>query len=163
MRSSSGGEPLLRPDLPELIAAARAAGLYTNLITSGVGLTPPRVGELKAAGLDSVQISLQADLEGLANGIAGFPAHAAKLRAARLVRALSLPLTINVVIHRHNIDRIDRVIALAEALDAHRLELANVQFYGWASRNQAALLPGASKSSGPRGSPRRPGPDSAGG
>jgi pyrroloquinoline quinone biosynthesis protein E len=138
----SGGEPLLRPDLPELVAAAHAAGLYTNLITSGVGLTPERLGPLKAAGLDSVQISLQADEESLANEIAGSPAHAAKLRAARLVRAHRLPLTINVVIHRHNIDRIDRVIALAEALDAHRLELANVQYYGWASRNQAALLPG---------------------
>jgi pyrroloquinoline quinone biosynthesis protein E len=137
----SGGEPLLRPDLPELIAAARAAGLYTNLITSGVGLTSARLGQLKASGLDSVQISLQADKEDLANRIAGSPAHAAKLRAARLVRAVGLPLTINVVIHRQNIDRIDRVVALAEAVDAHRLELANVQFYGWATRNQAALLP----------------------
>ena len=89
-----------------------------------------------------MQISFQADEEGLADDIAGAPAHAAKLRAARLVAALGLPLTINVVIHRQNIDRIDRVIALAEALEAHRLELANVQFYGWASRNQAALLPG---------------------
>jgi pyrroloquinoline quinone biosynthesis protein E len=137
----SGGEPLLRPDLPELVAAARAAGLYTNLITSGVGLTPRRAGRLKAAGVDSVQISVQADEEALANGIAGFPAHTVKLQAARLVRALGLPLTVNVVIHRQNIDRIDRVIAVAEALGAHRLELANVQFYGWAHRNQEALLP----------------------
>jgi pyrroloquinoline quinone biosynthesis protein E len=137
----TGGEPLLREDLAEVIAAARRAGLYTNLITSGVGLSSRLAGELKAAGLDSVQISVQADEAGLADRIAGASAHAAKLRAARVVRALGLPLTINVVLHRDNIDRIAPVIALAEELDACRLELANAQYYGWAFRNRGALLP----------------------
>jgi PqqA peptide cyclase len=137
----SGGEPMLRADLVELIAAADGSGLYTNLITSGLGLTPRRAEELKGAGLDSVQISFQSDQADLADRIAGVPAHAAKLRAARLVRELGLPLTINAVIHRHNIDRVEDVIRLAESLGAHRLELANVQFYGWAYRNRDALLP----------------------
>lgn len=137
----SGGEPLVRPDIVELVAGARKAGLYTNLITSGLGLTPGRAARLQAVGLDSVQISLQGDEEGSADRVAGVPAHAAKLRAAQLVHSLGLPLTINVVMHRDNIDQMDRIIALAEALGAHRLELANVQFYGWAARNRAALLP----------------------
>lgn len=137
----SGGEPLLRPDLAELVAAARSSGLYTNLITSGLGLTPRRADELKDAGLDSVQISFQADDASLADWVAGVPAHAAKLRASRLAREVGLPLTINVVIHRHNIDRIAAVIDLALSLGAHRLELANVQFYGWGFRNRNALLP----------------------
>ncbi len=137
----SGGEPLLRTDLAELIAAAGGAGLYTNLITSGLGLTPRRAEEIKFAGIDSVQISFQSDELGLADRIAGVTAHAAKLEAARWVRALGLPLTINVVIHRQNIDRVEEIIRLAEALGAHRLELANVQFYGWAYQNQGRLLP----------------------
>jgi pyrroloquinoline quinone biosynthesis protein E len=137
----SGGEPMLRADLVDLVAAAHGGGLYTNLITSGLGLTPRRAGELKRAGLDSVQISLQSDEAVVADRIAGVPAHAAKLRAARLVRELGLLLTINAVIHRHNIERVEEIIRLAEALGAHRLELANVQFYGWAYRNRDALLP----------------------
>jgi pyrroloquinoline quinone biosynthesis protein E len=137
----SGGEPLLRPDLAELVAAARAAGLYTNLITSGIGLTPARLAQLQAAGLDSVQISLQADEEVLADAIAGSAGHARKLEAARLVRRHGLPLTLNVVLHRANIDRLPALIDLAERLGAHRLELANTQFYGWAFRNRQALLP----------------------
>ena len=137
----TGGEPLLRADLPELVASARAAGLYTDLITSGVGLSAPRAGVLKAAGLDSVQISVQADGAALADAIAGAAAHAAKLRAARVVQAIGLPLTLNVVLHRLNIDRVGPVVALAEELGARRLELANTQYYGWAFANRAALLP----------------------
>ncbi len=137
----SGGEPLLRADLADLVAAARRAGLYTNLITSGLGLTPQRAEELRGAGLDSVQISLQSDEADVADWVAGVPAHAAKLKAARLVRELGLPLTINVVIHRYNIDHTASIIHLAESLGAHRLELANVQFYGWAFRNRNGLLP----------------------
>ncbi|MBV8216899.1 MAG: pyrroloquinoline quinone biosynthesis protein PqqE [Solirubrobacterales bacterium] len=137
----SGGEPLLRPDLPDLVATARAAGLYTNLITSGLGLTRPRAERLCAAGLDHVQISLQSDEAPLADAIAGLEAHTRKLEAARLVRALGLALTINVVLHRGNIGRVGAIIALAEELAAERLELANVQFYGWAFANKEALLP----------------------
>jgi pyrroloquinoline quinone biosynthesis protein E len=138
----SGGEPLLRSDLADLVAAARAAGLYVNLLTSGLGLTPGRLACLQEAGLDSVQISLQADEETLADAVAGGAAHACKLEAARLVRHRGLPLTLNVVLHRGNIDRLAALIDLAERLDAQRLELANTQYYGWAFRNKHALLPG---------------------
>jgi pyrroloquinoline quinone biosynthesis protein E len=137
----SGGEPLLRPDLPALVAAARAAGLYTDLLTSAVGLTPRRADRLREAGLDSVQISFQADEAVQADTIAGTRAHARKLEAARLVRALGWPLTINVVLHRGNIERVAAIVALAEELGAARLELANAQYYGWAFRNRAPLLP----------------------
>jgi pyrroloquinoline quinone biosynthesis protein E len=137
----SGGEPLLRADLPELIAAFRAAGLYTNLITSAVGLTRKRAEELRDAGLDNIQISFQSDEEAVANGIAGTAAHQTKLHAARMVREIGFPLTVNVVLHRGNIARVAQIISLAESLEAERLELANAQYYGWAFRNRAALLP----------------------
>jgi len=137
----SGGEPLVRQDLVDLVAAARAAGLYSNLITSAIGLTPERAAALKQAGLDSVQISFQADEETLGNNIAGMNAHRKKIEAATLVRALGFPLTVNVVLHRANINRLEPIIALAERLGAERLELANTQYYGWAFRNRAALLP----------------------
>lgn len=137
----SGGEPLQRADLEKLVAAARAAGLYTNLITSALGLNRARAEALKAAGLDSVQISFQADTPALADTIAGVSAHDKKLEAARLVRELDFPLTINVVLHRGNIGRLEQIIALAESLQAGRLELANAQYYGWAFLNRAALLP----------------------
>lgn len=137
----TGGEPLARGDIADLVAAARAAGLYTNLITSAIGLTRQRLEQLKRAGLDSVQISFQSDESTLADPIAGTAAHALKLDAARHVRALEMPLTVNVVLHRGNIHRIEQIIAFAETLGAGRLELANVQFYGWAFRNRAPLLP----------------------
>jgi pyrroloquinoline quinone biosynthesis protein E len=137
----SGGEPLLRPDLEELAAAARAAGLYSNLITSGLGLTQGRARELKTAGLDSVQISFQADEPALADRIAGAAAHSRKLAAAALVRELGFPLTVNVVLHRGNIGRLEEIIALGERVGAERLELANTQYYGWGFKNRAALLP----------------------
>jgi len=137
----SGGEPLQRPDLPELVASARNAQLYTNLITSGLGLDRKRAEQLKEAGLDSVQISFQADTEPLADSIAGVSAHARKCEAARIVRALGLPLTFNVVLHRQNLSRLERLISLAEELGAERLELANTQFYGWAFTNKELLLP----------------------
>jgi pyrroloquinoline quinone biosynthesis protein E len=137
----SGGEPLQRPDLVELVAAAHNAGLYTNLITSAVGLNRRCAEQLRDAGLDSVQISFQSDEASLANEIAGTPAHAAKLEAAKIVRELGFPLTVNVVLHRANINRLDAIIRLAESLEAERLELANTQFYGWAFRNRELLLP----------------------
>ena len=139
--SFSGGEPLVRRDLEQLVYAAHEAGLYTNLITSGVGLTCTRVEQLKVSGLDSVQISFQADEAELADAIAGLKAHAVKLNAARAVRDHGLPLTVNVVLHRHNIDRLLKIINLALDLGASRLELANTQFYGWAFQNKHFLLP----------------------
>ena len=137
----SGGEPLRRSDLAELVAAANGAGLYTNLITSAVGLQKERASQLRKAGLDSVQISFQADEQPLADQIAGTSAHVIKLQAAKTVRELGFPLTVNVVLHRGNIDRLAQIISLAENLEAERLELANTQYYGWAFENRAALLP----------------------
>lgn len=137
----SGGEPLQRQDLAELVACARRAGLYTNLITSAVGLTRDKAVRLRQAGLDSVQISFQADEAGPADVIAGASAHTAKLEAAALVRKLGFPLTVNVVLHRGNMDRLGPIIAMAEALDAQRLELASTQYYGWAYGNRGALMP----------------------
>jgi pyrroloquinoline quinone biosynthesis protein E len=137
----SGGEPLARRDLAELIRAAREANLYTNLITSGIGLNDNRLLALRDAGLDSIQLSFQSDESRLADEIAGADAHERKLDAAAKIRATGIPLSLNFVIHRRNIDRLPQMIDLAEALGAERVELANVQFYGWAFRNRAALLP----------------------
>src|SRR5206468_3304310 len=133
-------EPLIRSDLAELIAAARAANLYTNLITSGAGLTRDRVRELRVAGLDSVQLSFQSDRSEQADDIAGARAHELKLQAARRVFEAGIPLSLNVVIHRRNIDRLQQMILLAQSLGATRVELANVQFYGWAFLNRTQLL-----------------------
>jgi len=141
----SGGEPLVRSDLESLVAHARDSGLYTNLITSAIGFTPERARSLKTAGLDSVQISFQSDRANLADSIAGTRAHARKLEAARIARDLGFPLTINVVLHRWNIERVDHVIAMAEQLGARRLELASAQYYGWAARNRMVLLPNRSQ------------------
>jgi pyrroloquinoline quinone biosynthesis protein E len=137
----SGGEPLARPDLAELIRAAREAKLYTNLITSGIGLDDDRLLALRDAGLDSIQLSFQSDESSLADEIAGARAHERKLDVAAKIRAAGIPLSLNFVIHRRNIGRLPQIIDLAEALGAERVELANVQFYGWAFRNRAALLP----------------------
>lgn len=137
----SGGEPLLYAGLDALVETARREGMYSNLITSGVGLTPERASGLRRAGLDAVQISLQADEATVADAIAGARVHGAKLAAAAAVRSAGLPLGLNVVLHTGTIDRIDGIIRLAESLGAIRLELANVQFYGWAHANRAALLP----------------------
>jgi PqqA peptide cyclase len=137
----SGGEPLQRRDLVELVSSARDLGFYTNLITSAIGLSRRRAEELKAAGLDHVQISIQADEQALSDRIAGTPSYERKIAAARMVKELDWPLTMNVVVHRHNIDRMGRILDLAEELGADRIELANTQYYGWAWRNRAALLP----------------------
>jgi PqqA peptide cyclase len=137
----SGGEPLARRDLPDLVRAAREANLYTNLITSGIGLDDDRVRDLRDAGLDSVQLSFQSDNTDLADEIAGARAHQRKLDAAAKIRGAGIPLSLNFVIHRRNIDRLLQMIELAESLSAERVELANVQFYGWAFLNRAALLP----------------------
>jgi pyrroloquinoline quinone biosynthesis protein E len=137
----SGGEPLARHDLPELVRAAREANLYTNLITSGIGLDDERLHLLRDAGLDSIQLSFQSDESDLSDEIADARAHERKLDAAAKIRAAGIPLSLNFVIHRRNIDRLAQMIELAETLGAKRVELANVQFYGWAFLNRATLLP----------------------
>ncbi|MFE7666163.1 pyrroloquinoline quinone biosynthesis protein PqqE [Streptomyces celluloflavus] len=137
----SGGEPLLRSDLAEIVAAADGAGIHTQLVTSGVGLGRDRLGRLADAGLRSVQLSVQHADPGANDRIAGRRSFAAKERAAALVRDSGLPLGLNVVLHRHNLDALDELIDLATAWGADRIELANTQFYGWALRNRAELLP----------------------
>jgi PqqA peptide cyclase len=137
----TGGEPLARPDLRELIAGARAAGLYTNLITSGLGLGETRLQALVDAGLDHIQISFQDSREDVANWIAGAKAHAHKVELSRLIRQHKLAFTVNLVIHRQNIDHLEEMISFIEQLAPERMEIAHTQYYGWALRNRAALLP----------------------
>ena len=139
----SGGEPLLRRDLVDLVRHTTGLGLYTNLVTSAVGFSRRRAEELHEAGLDHVQISIQADEPGASDRIAGTPSFARKIAAARIVKELGWPLTVNVVLHRQNIDGLTAIVGLAEELRADRVELANTQYYGWALRNRAALLPTA--------------------
>ena len=137
----TGGEPLARTDLTELVRAGRAARLYLNLITSGVGLSESRLDALIEAGLDHIQLSFQDSEEEAANEIAGSRSHAVKLRIAAMIRERRIAFTVNMVVHRHNLDRLEDMIAFAEQSGAHRLEIANVQYYGWALRNREALLP----------------------
>jgi len=137
----SGGEPLARSDLVDIVRRATELGFYTNLITSAFSLDEKRASALAEAGLNHVQISFQTSDREASDQLAGRRAHDRKIAAARIVRALGLPLTLNVVIHRQNIDQIGDIIELADCVGADRLELANVQYYGWALLNRAGLLP----------------------
>ena len=137
----TGGEPMLRRDLVELCAGAHEAGLYSSLITAGTLFTRERARELKAAGLDHVQISIQSPDPADNDRIAGNRSFEKKLAAAHHAKELDFPLTINCVLHRQNLDRIEAVLELALELGAQRLELANTQYYGWAVPNQEALMP----------------------
>jgi PqqA peptide cyclase len=138
----SGGEPTARRDIVELVAHAASVGLYTNLITSGVLLDRDKMAALAAAGLDHVQLSFQDADAANADRIAGLDrAHEKKLAAAALVRAAGLPLTLNAVMHRQNLDRLPQIVELAVRLGAQRLEVAHVQYYGWALPNRRALFP----------------------
>jgi pyrroloquinoline quinone biosynthesis protein E len=137
----TGGEPLVRKDLEALVEGARALGLYSNLITSGIPLTRERLAGFKARGLDNVQLSFQAASPAVSDRVAGLESFARKREVAGWVKELGLPLTVNVVLHRDNLDETEAIIALAEELHADRLELANTQYVGWALTNRAALLP----------------------
>ena len=140
----SGGEPGARRDLVEITAAAHSSGLYTNLITSAVGITANTVEKLVDAGLDHVQISIQDSDAASADHIANYPSAFARKRAlADRVVALKIPLTVNCVVHRANIDRIRAMVELAVSIGASRVEIAHVQYYGWALRNRASLMPTA--------------------
>ncbi|MBA3345249.1 MAG: pyrroloquinoline quinone biosynthesis protein PqqE [Gemmatimonadales bacterium] len=137
----SGGEPLVRKDLEELAAHARELGLYSTLVTSGLGLTRARAERLRDAGLEHVQISIQdADPE-VAERVAGISSVKQKRAACAIVKELGFAFSINVVLHRANLDRIGEIIELAASLGADRLELANTQYYGWGLENRAALMP----------------------
>ena len=138
----SGGEPLVREDLPELVAEGRRLGYYTNLITSGVGLTATKAAALRAAGLDHIQISFQASSAELNDFLAGSAkAFAQKLAMAAEVKRQGYPMVLNFVLHRQNVDQVEQILELAAALDADYVELANTQYYGWAFHNRAQLLP----------------------
>jgi PqqA peptide cyclase len=137
----SGGEPLVRKDLEELAAHARGLGLYSTLVTSGLGLTRARAERLREAGLEHVQISIQDAEPATAERIAGVSSVKQKMAAAAIVKELGFAFSINVVLHRANLDRIGAIIDLAAELGADRIELANTQYYGWALENRGALMP----------------------
>jgi pyrroloquinoline quinone biosynthesis protein E len=138
----SGGEPTARKDLVELVQHASDVGLYSNLITSAVLLTREKLSALADAGLCHVQISFQGNEPLVANRVAGLKnAHEKKLEVAKWTRELDLPLTVNAVMHRQNLFQLADIIQMAVDLDADRLEVANVQYYGWALKNRAALMP----------------------
>ena len=137
----TGGEPLARPDLSALLQSARAAGLYVNLITSGLPLDEKRLDELVAAGLDHFQFSFQGAREDSANEICGTQAHAQKLRVLDWLKSRRVGLTLNFVVHRKNLEQLEDMLAIAENSSATRVEFAHVQYYGWAFANREQLLP----------------------
>jgi pyrroloquinoline quinone biosynthesis protein E len=137
----SGGEPLARTDLAEIVRHASGLGYYSNLITSGYGLTEERIIELKEAGLDHIQVSIQASTQELNDHIAGTKSYSHKQDVARLVKKHGYPMVLCVVIHRKNIHQMADILKMASELGADYLELANTQYYGWAHKNRDLLLP----------------------
>lgn len=137
----SGGEPLARDDLEALVAEAHRLGFYTNLLTSGVGLTAERIAALKAAGLDHIQLSFQDSTRELNDFLGSAKTFELKKRVAALIKAHDYPMVMNCVLHRHNLPHVGRIIDMALELGAEYLELANTQYYGWAKHNQAQLMP----------------------
>ena len=138
----SGGEPATRRDLEDLVQAAREAGLYTNLITSGIGLTERRLKALDAAGLDHVQLSLQGTTPEMADEIGGYKGgFKRKMQVAEWIGAIGFPLTLNAVLHRRNLHQLPRALEMAVEMGARRIEVATVQFHGWALKNRDALMP----------------------
>ncbi len=138
----SGGEPASRRDLVALVQAAREAGLYTNLITSGIGLSRRRLEELDSAGLDHIQLSLQGTTPEMADEIGGYRGgYKRKMAVAGWIAEIGFPLTLNAVLHRRNLHQLPRALEMAQEMGARRIEVATVQFHGWALKNRAALMP----------------------
>ena len=137
----SGGEPLAREDLEPIVAEAHSLGYYTNLITSGIGLTEARIGALKAAGLDHIQLSFQDSTRALNDFLSSTRTFELKSQVAALIRKHGYPMVLNVVLHRLNIDHVAEILAMAESMGAEYVELANTQYYGWAWLNRAQLMP----------------------
>src|SRR5215472_15910969 len=137
----SGGEPLAREDLEPIVAEAHALGFYSNLITSGVGMTEERIRALKAAGLDHIQLSFQDSTREMNDFLSSARTFELKARVAQLIRRYDYPMVLNVVLHRLNIDHVGEILAMAERMGAQYVELANTQYYGWAWLNRAHLLP----------------------
>lgn len=137
----TGGEPVARADLKELVESAHGEGLYTNLITSGVGLPEARLAALVDAGLDHIQLSFQDSKEEAANWIAGTKSHAHKVVLSEAIRRFRIAFTVNLVVHRRNLDHLEEMIGFAEQLKPDRLEIAHAQYYGWALKNRDTLIP----------------------
>lgn len=137
----SGGEPLLRDDLEVLVKEARQLGFYTNLITSGVGLSETRIAALKAAGLDHIQLSFQDSTKEMNDFLSSTKTFELKKRVADLIKQYDYPMVMNVVLHRYNLPHVNKIIEMALDLGAEYLELANTQYYGWAMENRDQLLP----------------------
>ena len=138
----SGGEPASRRDLETLVTAAREAGLYTTLITSGIGLTEKRLAALDAAGLDHIQLSLQGTNPEMADEIGGYKGgFRRKMQVAEWIGAIGFPLTLNAVLHRRNLHQLPRALEMAVEMGARRIEVATVQFHGWALKNRDAFMP----------------------
>lgn len=137
----SGGEPLAREDLETIVAEAHALGFYINLITSGVGMTEARIGALKTAGLDHIQLSFQDSTRAMNDFLSSTRTFELKAKVAALIRRYDYPMVLNVVLHRLNIDHVGEILEMAERMGAQYVELANTQYYGWAWLNRAQLLP----------------------
>lgn len=137
----SGGEPLARTDLTVIVAEAHRLGFYTNLTTSGIGLTEERLAALKDAGLDHIQLSFQDSSRAMNDFLSSTRTFELKSKVAALIRKYRYPMVLNVVIHRLNIDHVEEILAMAERMGAEYVELANTQYYGWAWLNRAQLLP----------------------
>jgi len=137
----SGGEPLLRDDLEELVGEGRRLGFYTNLITSGIGLTEPRLARMKELGLDHIQLSFQDSTREMNDFLSSTKTFDLKARVARLIKQYDYPMVLNVVLHRFNLDHVDRIIDMALEMGVEYLELANTQYYGWGLVNRAQLMP----------------------
>ena len=137
----SGGEPLLRDDLEQIVSEAHALGFYINLITSGVGLNESRIGALKAAGLDHIQLSFQDSTRKMNDFLSSTRTFDLKSRVAALIKRYDYPMVLNVVLHRHNIDHVGQILDMAQQMGAEYVELANTQYYGWAWLNREQLMP----------------------
>ncbi len=137
----TGGEPMLRPDLEELVAEAEQLGFYSNLITSGMGLTPERLKALKAVGLKQIQLSLQSSDRDINDALIGCKAFDTKLAIAHQIKAQGFPMVLNVPVCRQNIEQTEDILALAEDIGVDYLEFANIQYYNWALLNRSAFLP----------------------
>ena len=137
----SGGEPLLRDDIEEIVAEAGGLGYYSNLITSGVGLTEQRIAEFKRGGLDHIQLSMHDITKEINNFITDTNTFALKQKVAAMIKDYGYPMVLNVVIHRYNIEHIGEILEMAEALGADYVELANTQYYGWSLLNRSQLMP----------------------
>ncbi len=137
----SGGEPLVRDDLEIMVSEARKLGFYSNLITSGIGLNEKRIAAFKEGGLDHIQLSFQDSTREMNDFLSSTKTFALKQKVAKLIKQYDYPMVLNCVLHRHNIDHVQQILEMAEAMDAEYVELANTQYYGWAYVNRDQLLP----------------------